>query len=179
MELKDLFLCQNKSCGAINAPNHGGVFLETITLYTDGACSGNPGKGAWAFAIIDNQEVSFSEHGLNEMTTNNQMELTAIIKGLSHLLDNNGQGNTVTVHTDSSYCMNALKDWVHGWKKKGWKKADGKVIENLELIQTLYSLCYEKGLTVMWKKVKAHQKPSSKDYDPFNDFVDKLATKHL
>lgn len=153
--------------------------MKPITLYTDGACSGNPGKGAWAFAIIEDDKVALSQNGLNTLTTNNQMELTAIIKGLLYILDNYGVGNSVHVHTDSSYCMNAMKDWVHGWKKKNWKKSDGKTIENLDLIKTLYDLCYQKEISVFWTKVKAHQKPSSKDYDPFNDFVDKLATRDL
>jgi ribonuclease HI len=72
--------------------------------------------------------------------------------------------------------MNAMTQWVHGWKKKGWIKSDGKPIENPELIKELYTLCYASGMKVAWQKVKAHQSPGSRYYDRFNDHVDKLAT---
>lgn len=148
-------------------------------IYTDGACSGNPGKGGWAFACIEENKVVHSQYGLDDPTTNNQMELTAIIEALRYILISKGAHQSVVIHTDSTYCMNSMTDWVHGWKKRGWKKANGRTIENPQLIQALYQLCYESELNVAWVKVKAHLPPSHKDYDPFNDFVDQLATKHL
>lgn len=153
--------------------------MEEIKVYTDGACSGNPGKGGWAFAVIVNHSVSFSSNGNADLTTNNQMELTAIIEALTYTLSTYDNGVHVVVHTDSAYCMNSMTSWVHGWKKKGWRKSDGKVIENLELIKALYNLCFDSKLTVSWIKVKAHQKKNSPHYDEFNEFVDALATKNL
>lgn len=148
-------------------------------VYTDGACSGNPGKGGWAFAYVENGKITHSDYGLDNPTTNNKMELTAIIEALRYILETKGNQQTVIIHTDSTYCMNSMNEWVHGWKKRGWTKANGRPIENPELIQTLYHLCYECDLKVEWIKVKAHLSRTHKDYDPFNDFVDQLATKHL
>lgn len=145
-------------------------------IYTDGACSGNPGPGGWGFAQVDREEdcVRYYEAGRNSQTTNNQMELTAAINALTYVKEN-GIGAVVTVHTDSTYTMNAMNDWAHGWKKNGWRKKDKKPIENPELIQTLYALCHESNMNVVFVKVKAHQKKGSKYYDKFNDFVDQLA----
>jgi ribonuclease HI len=152
--------------------------MENIKIYTDGACSGNPGKGGWAYAIIKNGKVSHSVHGSSNYTTNNQMELTAIIEALKYINSSNiNTQATISVHTDSAYCLNSMTNWVHGWVKKGWKKSDGKKIENLDLIKELYKLCFKSNLSVEWVKVKAHQKINSKYYDEFNDYVDKLATK--
>ena len=148
-------------------------------MYTDGACSGNPGKGGWAFAFIEGGQVVHSAYGLENPTTNNKMELTAIIEALTYILNTKGTQQTVVIHTDSTYCMNSMTDWVHGWKKRNWTKANGRPIENPELIQQLYQLCYASDLSVEWVKVKAHLAPSHKQYDPHNDFVDRLATKHL
>lgn len=147
-----------------------------MKVYTDGACSGNPGPGGWGFAIIENDNILYSDASFFEHTTNNKMELTAAIKGIEFMKNHYPHISSFPVHTDSTYTMNSMKDWVHNWKKKNWKKSNGKPIENPELIKKLYSLCYESGITVDWVKVKAHQKKTSKDYDPFNDYVDQLAT---
>jgi len=153
--------------------------MSDLKLYTDGACSGNPGPGGWGFAIIQNNEVTYSDADFNTLTTNNKMELSAVIFGLEHLLKMHPETKAISVHTDSAYTMNAMKDWVHNWRKNDWKKSNGKPIENPELIKRLYQLCYESGLNINWVKVKAHQKIGTKDYDAFNDYVDQLATGNI
>lgn len=146
-------------------------------LYTDGACSHNPGPGGWAFAVIQNDEVVHQDHGNATHTTNNKMELQAIFEGLTYLKEVQENHAQVVVCTDSSYCLNALESWCHGWKKNGWRKSGNKPLENVEIIQSLYALVYETGWKVSFQKVKAHQAPGSKHYDRFNDLVDQLAAK--
>lgn len=153
--------------------------MENIKIYTDGACSGNPGKGGWGFAIIDNDEIKHSKNGFEDLTTNNKMELSAVIKGIEFILSKYNDSKHMTIYTDSAYTMNAMKDWAHGWKKRGWTKSNGKPIENPELIKHLYHLCFEKNIKIDWVKVKAHQKPGTKYYDKFNDYVDQLATGNI
>lgn len=149
--------------------------MGNFDIYTDGACSGNPGPGGWAFALVGEEEILHSEFGSAKNTTNNKMELIAIINGLSYILKEKGEGSLIRIHTDSAYCMNAMKSWVHNWIKRGWKKANGDVIENIELIKGLYELCYESNIKVEFVKVKAHQKKNSEYYNYFNEFVDELA----
>lgn len=147
-----------------------------IVLYTDGACSNNPGPGGWAFALIKNQKAIYQESGGISYTTNNRMELLAILKGLLHIQQNDIESTSIMICTDSSYSLNALKIWIHKWKANGWKRDKNKPIENLDLMKELYPLIYQKKWNVQFKKVKAHQPKNSKDYDPFNDLVDQLAS---
>jgi ribonuclease HI len=158
------------------------IILRIIHVYTDGACSGNPGPGGWGFAIIDKNkdEIVVSKSGRDKNTTNNKMELTAALNALTYM-HNEFQKRGITdveilLHTDSAYTMNSMSIWAHSWKKNGWKKKDKKPIENPDLIIPLYKLCHESNLKVTFVKVKAHQTKGSKDYDKFNDYVDKLAT---
>lgn len=148
-----------------------------ILLYTDGACSHNPGPGGWAFAVVHNNEIQYQSSGHASDTTNNKMELQAILEGLSHLQQKYKESVAITVCTDSAYCLNALQTWVHNWKKKQWRKSDNKPIENKEVIQNLYHLIYEGNFSVSFQKIKAHQPKGSKDYDYFNDVVDQLASQ--
>ena len=124
--------------------------LKRVTLYTDGACSGNPGAGGWGAVLI------FGEHrkefsGGERETTNNRMELTAVIAGLEKLK----YPCYVDVYSDSSYTVNAfLEGWVYGWEKSDWKKADKKPVLNDDLWKRLLALT--RTHEVVFHKVKGH-----------------------
>ncbi len=123
---------------------------KTVTLYTDGACSGNPGAGGWGAVLLyggHRRELSGGERE----TTNNRMELTAVIEGLEHLK----YPCDVEVYSDSSYVVNAFANgWAYGWEKGGWKKADKKPVLNEELWKKLLALSRTHNLTFHW--VKGH-----------------------
>lgn len=136
--------------------------MKQIILYTDGACSGNPGPGGWA-AILrygSNEKVL---SGGEAMTTNNRMELLGVINGLQALKE----GCQVTLYTDSQYIVNALNNgWLRDWKKRGWKRRDGE-LKNAELWQMLDELIRVHTLTAVW--VKGHAE------NEYNNRCDALA----
>ena len=138
--------------------------MKKVTLYTDGACSGNPGIGGWGAVLIFNgheKRISAAE----ENTTNNRMEVTAVIEGLKCLKE----ACEVDIYSDSAYTVNAFNQgWVHAWAKSGWSKADKKPLLNSDLWQDLYSLSKVHKLTFI--KVKGHAD------DEYNNICDKLAT---
>jgi ribonuclease HI len=103
-----------------------------INLFTDGACSGNPGPGGWG-AILRSGDHEKEISGGEAATTNNRMELMAVIEGLKALK----KGEAVTIHTDSRYVMDGASKWILGWKKKGWKTADKKPVKNEDLWRLL------------------------------------------
>ena len=109
--------------------------MDEVTIYTDGACSGNPGPGGWGAILMlgeNRKEIS----GGSENTTNNIMELTAVIEALKILK----RPCKVNIYSDSAYVVNAfLQKWIYGWMKKGWKTAGGDPVKNKELWQELYS----------------------------------------
>lgn len=139
--------------------------MKKIDLYTDGACSGNPGKGGYAAILkYKNTEKIVSDGFLN--TTNNRMELMAAIEGLRCLKEPCG----VTLYTDSRYLADGLsKGWAEGWRRKGWKKADGKPAQNIDLWESLLSLCEEHQVSLVW--VKGHSD------NEFNNRCDRLAVE--
>lgn len=123
---------------------------KSVQLYTDGACSGNPGAGGWGAILIYNgheRELCGGE----KQTTNNRMELMAVIKGLQALK----YACRVEVYSDSAYTVNAfVNGWISAWEKNGWKKADNKAVLNVDLWQELLKLSQKHELT--FKKVKGH-----------------------
>ncbi|MBE7073863.1 MAG: ribonuclease HI [Clostridiales bacterium] len=122
---------------------------RSITLYTDGACSGNPGMGGWGAILIYQGKEKVVSGGEKE-TTNNRMELTAVIKGLEKIKGS----HRVDVYSDSAYVINAfLQDWISSWRAKGWRTTKGEV-QNLDLWKQLLSLCDKHQ--VIWHKVKGH-----------------------
>jgi ribonuclease HI len=124
--------------------------LEKVTITTDGACLGNPGPGGWA-ALLQFNEKEKMISGCESETTNNRMELQAVIEGLSALK----RRCHVTVVTDSQYVMKAFKEgWLANWERNGWKTADRKPVKNQDLWQTLVEL--EEKHDVHWKWVKGH-----------------------
>ena len=141
--------------------------MKKVTLYTDGACSGNPGKGGWgAVLIYKDYKKEFS--GFSNETTNNQMELTAVIEGLKKLKE----PCEVEIYTDSAYVCNAfLENWIENWKQNGFKNAGKKQISNIKLWQELLSLC--ETHKVQFFKVKGHAD------NELNNRCDKLATDEI
>ena len=124
--------------------------MKSVTLYTDGACSGNPGIGGYAGILIygeHTREYSAAE----KMTTNNRMEVMAVIDGLKRLK----YPCKVDVYSDSAYTVNAyLNGWIYAWKKSGWRKADGKAVQNVDLWEELYALTTKHE--VVFHKVAGH-----------------------
>ncbi len=122
---------------------------DTITIWTDGACSGNPGPGGWG-AILRGQGHEKELSGGAAATTNNRMELTAAIMALEALK----QPSEVDVHTDSQYVRGGVTGWIHGWKRNGWRTADKKPVKNMELWQQLDAATAKHQ--VRWHWVKGH-----------------------
>ena len=124
--------------------------MKTVTIYTDGACSGNPGPGGWG-AILMYGPHSRELSGGEAATTNNRMELTAVIEGLSALKE----PCDVTLTSDSKYVIDAItKGWVYNWKRNGWKKADKSPALNVDLWERLLSELSRHEMTFCW--VKGH-----------------------
>ena len=122
---------------------------KTVTLYTDGACKGNPGKGGWGVLMRygSHEKELF---GGEAHTTNNRMELTAIIQGLAALK----RPCAVVIYTDSQYVKNGMEKWIHGWKKNGWKTASKQPVKNEDLWQQLDRLAAQHQ--IRWQWVRGH-----------------------
>lgn len=123
---------------------------KSVALYTDGACSGNPGLGGYAGILIyGNVQREYS--GAEEQTTNNRMEVMAVIVGLKRLKE----ACKVDIYSDSAYTVNTfLNGWIYAWRKNGWKKSDGKAVLNVDLWEELYALT--KMHEVTFHKVAGH-----------------------
>ena len=133
-----------------------------IKIYTDGSCLENPGNGGWA-AIIINDEKKTQIKGSKKNTTNNQMELLAPIQALKKI----PKGSKVQIFTDSKYVKSGITEWIHNWKKNGWKTADKQPVKNKELWEELDLLANE--FEISWNWVKAHST------DKLNNEVDLIA----
>lgn len=138
---------------------------QTVDLYTDGACSGNPGPGGWG-AILRYNGHEKELHGGEHDTTNNRMELMAVIKGLNTLT----RPCHVTIHTDSKYVMDGVTKWLEGWKARGWKNAAKKPVKNKDLWEELDEALSRH--TTNWIWVKGHSG------HPENERADALARKY-
>jgi ribonuclease HI len=136
--------------------------LEEVIIYTDGACSGNPGPGGWG-ALLQCRDNERELSGGEAATTNNRMELMAVIEALNALK----KPVRAVVHTDSQYVQKGISEWIHGWKRKGWKTASGSPVKNVDLWQALDSAA--RVHQVEWKWVKGHAG------HPENERVDRLA----
>lgn len=135
----------------------------SITIYTDGACSGNPGPGGWGALLMWNSHEKELSGGEAD-TTNNRMEMMAVIKGLGALKKDD---SAVTIYTDSKYVLQGATEWLEGWKARGWKSASKKPIKNQDLWERIDSLIGQHSVEFIW--VKGH------NGDEFNERVDKLA----
>ncbi|WP_300527761.1 ribonuclease HI [Maricaulis sp.] len=141
--------------------------MSTITIHTDGACSGNPGPGGWGAILEWNGHRKELKGGESE-TTNNRMEMMAAIQALEALKK---PGRTVVLITDSVYLRDGITKWIHGWKKRGWKTADKKPVKNVDLWQQLDTLA--QAHDIEWRWVKGHAG------DPGNERADELAREGI
>ncbi len=138
----------------------------SVVIYSDGACSGNPGPGGWG-AILMSGEHRKEIHGGEAPTTNNRMELMAAIMALEALK----RPSKVDLHTDSQYVKNGITAWIHGWKRNGWRTADKKPVKNAELWQRLDEAARRHELR--WHWVKGHAGHE------WNERADELARQGL
>tara|TARA_A100001011_G_scaffold399134_1_gene506407 strand:+ start:3155 stop:3583 length:429 start_codon:yes stop_codon:yes gene_type:complete len=132
-------------------------------IYTDGACSGNPGRGGWAATILDDKSNQLNISGSETNTTNNRMELVAPIMALNKIKSK----SEITIYTDSKYVKNGITDWINKWKINNWKSSNKKPVKNKDLWVKLDNSCQKHK--VSWKWVKAHSE------NKLNNLVDKLA----
>lgn len=141
--------------------------MKHVDIYTDGACRGNPGEGAWAAILVYNG-VEKRISGYSENTTNNKMEVTAVIEALSCMKQN----CDITVYTDSKYIVDTFqKGWMSSWIAKGWKTASGKPVKNVKLWKQLNSLMQSHEVRFEW--VKGH------NGHPYNEECDRMANAEL
>ena len=132
--------------------------MKTVTIYTDGACSGNPGSGGWG-AILEWQGHEKELSGGEAQTTNNRMELTAVLTALSLLKE----PCTVELYSDSKYVVDAIdKGWLYGWQKKGWIKADKKPVLNVDLWQQLLPELARHDVHLHWVKGHAENEKNNR-----------------
>ena len=141
--------------------------MNVVKIYTDGACSGNPGAGGWGVVIINKTDIE-KFCGYEKDTTNNRMELMAAIQGIAK----QEIGSIITLYTDSKYVKDGITSWVMNWKKNNWITSAKKPVKNKDLWQKLDLLCENRQIT--WKWVKAHQEDIS-DETKYNNMADELA----
>ncbi|HUL06286.1 MAG TPA: ribonuclease HI [Candidatus Acidoferrum sp.] len=139
---------------------------KVVDIFTDGACSGNPGPGGWGVILRwDGHEKEL--HGGERATTNNRMELMAAIKALESLK----RAVTVRLHTDSQYVKKGITEWIHDWKRRGWRTADKKPVKNADLWQRLDAALGEHDIQWIW--VRGHSG------HPENERADELARRGI
>jgi ribonuclease HI len=140
--------------------------MSVVEIYTDGACRGNPGPGGWA-AVLSYGEHEKELSGAEPLTTNNRMELTAVIRALEALK----RPTELRIFTDSEYVRRGITEWVKSWKARGWKTADRKPVKNQDLWERLDALAA--GHKIDWRWVKGHSGI------PGNERVDRLANEAI
>ena len=139
---------------------------SAVTVFTDGACRGNPGPGGWG-ALLQAGGTEKELWGGEANTTNNRMELTAVIRALEALK----RPVAVRIHTDSQYVQKGISQWIHNWKKNGWRTADKKPVKNADLWQRLEALSGRHDIAWLWVKGHAGH--------PGNERADKLARRGI
>jgi ribonuclease HI len=138
--------------------------LKTVVIHTDGACKGNPGPGGWG-ALLEYDGHRKELFGGEAHTTNNRMELVAVIRALEALT----RTSDVELYTDSQYVKNGIESWIHGWKRNGWKTSDRKPVKNAELWRELEALSARHR--IRWHWVRGHHD------NPGNERADELANR--
>ncbi len=146
-----------------------------LDIYTDGACSGNPGPGGWGFVVVDKNTGAelFKNNGAERQTTNNRMELAAVIEALNFVKAKSlvNDEHNLAVYTDSQYVKNGISAWIFNWKKNNWKTSAKKPVKNQDLWQALDKLSIE--LKPKWNWVKGHAG------NRYNEECDRLAVEAI
>ena len=140
--------------------------MNAVEIYTDGACKGNPGPGGWG-VLLKTADSQKELYGGELGTTNNRMEMMAVIEALSALK----RPCQVTLHVDSQYVLKGMTEWLAGWKARGWKTAAKQPVKNVDLWQQLDELVRTSGHTIDWRWVRGH------NGDPGNEHADMLANR--
>lgn len=143
--------------------------MNQVTIYTDGACKGNPGVGGWGVLLRSATGVEKELCGGEKETTNNRMEMMAVIQALSALK----RPCAVTLYLDSQYVLKGITEWLPGWKARNWKTAAKQPVKNADLWQQLDVLASQKGHTIDWQWVRGHTG------DAGNERADALANKGI
>lgn len=138
--------------------------MNKVTIYTDGACKGNPGVGGWG-AVLESGAHKKELFGGEQETTNNRMELMAVIKALSALK----RPCEIKLHTDSQYVLKGITEWISGWKARGWRTASKEPVKNVDLWQALDAACQTHRIEWIW--VRGHTG------NPGNELADQLANQ--
>ena len=136
-------------------------------MFTDGSCEGNPGPGGWAFVWVEDDRIVAEQHGYEPDTTNNRMELRALIEAYRHL----SRDARTTIYSDSELCVKTMNEWAAGWEQRGWRRKGG-AIKNLVLVQELYALFNSHtGVELLW--IRGHSGSR------WNEYVDALASGYM
>jgi ribonuclease HI len=141
--------------------------MNQVVIYTDGACKGNPGPGGWGVVLRAPDGTEKELFGGELATTNNRMEMTAVIEALAALR----YPCAVTLHLDSQYVLKGVTEWLEGWKAKGWRTASKQPVKNVDLWQALDTLVSTSGHRIDWRWVRGHSG------DPGNERADALANR--
>lgn len=145
---------------------------KDIKIYTDGSSLGNPGPGGWGIVFVENNKIVKELGGYEKNTTNNRMELMAVIETLKYLCVRQGltQKSEMTIFADSNYVLTGITSWIHNWEKNGWRTANKKPVLNQDLWKELIIEVKKFKGKIIWQKVKGHSEHI------YNDRADEIAT---
>jgi ribonuclease HI len=141
--------------------------MKNLEIYTDGSSLGNPGPGGWGAVFVSDNKIIKELGGYDKDTTNNRMEIMAVIETLKSLKEKDGD---VTIFADSNYVLSGVTSWIHNWEKNGWRTANKKQVLNQDLWKELISLVRGAKVDIKWEKVKGHSG------HVYNDRADEIAT---
>ncbi len=142
---------------------------KKIEIYTDGSSLGNPGPGGWGVVVVSDEKVIKEIGGFDKNTTNNKMEITAVIEALRYAIENCKEED-ISIFADSNYVLLGITSWINNWRKNGWKTASKKPVLNQDLWEQLYDLKESFKNKIFWQKVKGHSGHI------FNERADEIAT---
>ena len=145
--------------------------IKKIEIYTDGSSLGNPGPGGWGSVFVEGAKIIKELGGFDKDTTNNRMELMAVIETLKYISKNHKK-DSITIFADSSYVLTGITSWIFNWEKNGWRTANKKEVLNQDLWKELISLIRNYDNKINWEKVKGHSG------HVYNDRADEIATTY-